>query len=458
MTTMRQRRSGGVGWPAAAALAAAVAGSALVLAQTPGQQAPEPPPTTVGQIGAGGAQPTFRAGVTLVTTDLIVRDQDGIFVSDLTKDDLRVLEDGVEQEIASLVLVYGGRVFNQIVPPPPAQEGIILPTSRPPIDTAGRIFVLFVDDLHLPTSLTPRVRQVFEEIADTLVHEGDLFGIISTGPSSIAVDMTYDRARLYEAMDRITGDGLSITDQVRSTDSSQGPMEVVYRANVAFKTARNVLLNLQQVNDRRKAFIYISGGYDFDPFPESRMYSEPLVRRRRAGQDMVARRLLTQEQVDDIFSGIEDPRTDPFSRMMRQGQRFADMDLGAQLMELSRVANRANTSFYAIDPRGLVAGVGIDESIPLEEWNTHVFKTQNTLRVLAELTGGMAVVNRNDFDDALREIDAETSDYYVIGFYTNNPDPTVRSRRLTVEVVGSRADEALDVRARTHYFFPREPA
>ena len=33
-----------------------------------------------------------------------------------------------------------------------------------------------------------------DHVVETLVHEGDLFGIISTGPSSLSIDMTYDRA------------------------------------------------------------------------------------------------------------------------------------------------------------------------------------------------------------------------------------------------------------------------
>ena len=44
--------------------------------------------------------------------------------------------------------------------------------------------------------------------------------------------------------------------------------------------------------------------------------------------------------------------------------------------------------------------------------------------MLAEETGGIAVVNKNDFDKALKRIDAETSDYYVLGYYSSNPDPT----------------------------------
>ena len=64
---------------------------------------------------------------------------------------------------------------------------------------------------------------------------------------------------------------------------------------------------------------------------------------------------------------------------------------------------------------------------------------------------GKAVVNRNDFDDAFREIDAETSDYYVVGFYSSNSDPTFRTRRLTVEV----NREGVDVQHRSHYTYER---
>ena len=397
----------------------------------------------------GDGQPTFRAGVTLVTTDVIVRDREGIFVSDLTRNDFRIFEDDVEQDIVSMVLIYGGRVFNQLQPAPVAQEGIILPSSRPVDDTAGRIFVLFVDDLHLTPSRTPKIRQIFEEIGDSLVHQGDLFGIISTGPSSLSIDMTYDRELLYAAGNRIMGDALSVRDQVQSLDTWRGPSEVLYRAHVAFKTARSVLRNLEAVNDRRKVFIYLSEGYDFDPFPESRMYGGSLFTQQRRADSG-----LDDEAFNDLYGGMPDPATDPFERNLRQGQQFANLDLSFELAELARSANRANTSFYTLDPRGLVAGPDLDVTVPLMEWNRHIYQTQGTLRMLSELTGGRAVVNRNDYGDALREIDAETSDYYVLGFYTSNPDPTVRTRRLRVEV---RDQDGLNIRARTHYTLPRRP-
>ncbi|HEY6615584.1 MAG TPA: hypothetical protein VIZ32_13730 [Vicinamibacterales bacterium] len=57
------------------------------------------------------AQPTFRVSVDLVTTDVIVRDQrSDQFVADLKPGEFEIYEDGVKQEIVSLVLTHGGRV------------------------------------------------------------------------------------------------------------------------------------------------------------------------------------------------------------------------------------------------------------------------------------------------------------------------------------------------------------
>ena len=79
------------------------------------------------------------------------------------------------------------------------------------------------------------------------------------------------------------------------------------------------------------------------------------------------------------------------------------------------------------------------------QWWDYVRKSQDSLRVLAEGTGGFAVVNQNNFDNALRRIDAETSDYYVIGYYSSNSDSTQWRRRLAISV--NRDD--VDVWSRT---------
>src|SRR6185295_8627187 len=100
---------------------------ATAQAQAPAQ-APAPAPPV-----QAPAQPTFRVSVALVTTDVIVRKQrSDQFVADLNPGEFEIYEDGVKQEIVSLVLTHGGRVFNvKSPPPPPVQEGIILPRNRP---------------------------------------------------------------------------------------------------------------------------------------------------------------------------------------------------------------------------------------------------------------------------------------------------------------------------------------
>jgi hypothetical protein len=135
-------------WRAPAVLLAAglLAGPALVAQGQSPAGAPLPAQTPAPAPAPGDAasqqRPTFRVAVDLVTTDVIVRDDKGQFLADLTKGDFEVLEDGVKQDIASLVLIHGGRLFNQELPPPaPPQEGIILPPSRPTADAAGRIFI-----------------------------------------------------------------------------------------------------------------------------------------------------------------------------------------------------------------------------------------------------------------------------------------------------------------------------
>lgn len=40
----------------------------------------------------------------------------------------------------------------------------------------------------------------------------------------------------------------------------------------------------------------------------------------------------------------------------------------------------------------------------------------------------------NDFTAALKRIDAETSDYCIVGYYSSNTDPTRRRRSIEIKV------------------------
>ncbi|HEY0873712.1 MAG TPA: VWA domain-containing protein [Vicinamibacterales bacterium] len=405
-----------------AALAAAVfAGGAVGAQNAPAGQQPAQDPSA--QNPPAQQQPQrqiIRRQIDVITTDVIVRDNRGQFVADLKKDEFEVYEDGVKQEVVSFVLTHGGRVYNQTLPAPPKpQPGIILPPPRPTNDAAGRIFVIFVDDLHLDFRNTGRIRELFKTVASELIHEGDMFAVVSSGPASIEIPLTYDRRRLDEALKKVTGGGLRPNEILDQPDGAQGPPEIRYRAHTAMSTVYEILKNLEQVHNRRKAFVYISNGYDFNPFVESR---------RKAMNDRYG---IPNDATGEGGNDVSYSDVNPFSI---QNNRFAEADLVAELAELTRQANRANATLYTIDPRGLVGGPDLDEKIDMVEWQNHVTSTQNSLRTLAELTGGIAVVNQNDFKKALQRIDAETSDYYMLGYYSNNPDPTRKRRRIEVKV------------------------
>jgi VWFA-related protein len=131
----------------------------------------------------------------------------------------------------------------------------------------------------------------------------------------------------------------------------------------------------------------------------------------------------------------------------RMGAIRADADLFLLMQELTLTANRANASLYTIDPRGLSGVVDLGQYVDQSEWRTFLQKTTSSLRFLAEETGGIAVVNDNDFDAALKRIDAETSDYYVLGYYSSNPDPKQRVRNLAITV----KRDGVTVKARKEY-------
>ena len=393
--------------------------------------------------GAGEAQqpPVFRSGVTLVTTDVIVRDGGGQFIPDLQRGDFTIYEDGRPQEIASLVLVHGGRVFNQLLPPPPVREGIILPGRTAPAATAtpGRIFVIFIDDLHIRPADTPLIHRVMDLLPDTLIHEGDEFGILSSGKSAIRVRMTTDRNRL-RAIDRAVGEAFDPRQLIDRATQLSALGESRWRAHVAFKTAVETVRGLERIRHRRKAFLYVSAGYNFNPFDDSRVNAR-IESMREAGffRDGGVR-----------LPEFDEPALDQFTTTDAFGEVFSDSELHNELLLLIDAANRANVSFHTIDVRGLTTIPDLDFDLRATEWNEYVRKQHSTLRTLAELTGGIAVVNRNTFREAFLEIDADTSDYYVLGFYSSNPDETRRTRRLRVEVARAGAS----VRSRTHYVLP----
>lgn len=388
--------------------------------------APVPAPSPTGQ------QTTFRARSDAYETSVIVRDKSGQFIPTLKAEDFDVFEDGVPQKLVDYWLWRGGRGVNSIVDKAPVQtEGVILPTKAPPVTTSGRVFVIFIDDLHILAANSIKARQVLKDIK-AIMHDGDQLAIVSTGYSSIQIDPTLDIKRIDEAIEKTMGGGMTSQEIITAAQTAEGPAQLRHNTHVAFNTAYDILKQLEDVRDKRKAFIYISEGYDFNPYTEARF---------KFFQDQYNQAANNPANPSGDGTGSDANGTNanstPTQNPFESGtQGFAEADLIREIDELCRAAKRANTAFYTIDPRGLVAGGDISDNLGLTDVLNHVREQTSSMQVLAEQTGGRAMVNSNDFKGFLARVDAETSDYYLIGWVSTNPDPLKRYRKIEIKVKG----------------------
>jgi hypothetical protein len=128
-------------------------------------------------------------------------------------------------------------------------------------------------------------------------------------------------------------------------------------------------------------------------------------------------------------------------------------------------ATRANVAIYSIDPRGLANpdqdlifannSPGADDpslgSLGSRSAGREFVMSQNSLRQISAETGGIAVINQNDFAGAFDRIVRDNSSYYVLGYYSTNERRDGRYRKVTVRVTRPGAQ----VRARRGYLAPR---
>jgi VWFA-related protein len=356
-----------------------------------GQSAPPPAP------GQGQPPTTFKVEVNYVEIDAVVTDPQGKFVTDLTKDDFQVTEGGAAQAITAFSRV---EVPIDRADPPLFRRAVVEPDVRSNRDAFnGRVLLIVMDDLQTDFRRTSRVQAAARQFIRRYVGANDMVAIVTTGGGTAAAqEFTSSQARLIAAVDKFMG-------QKSTRDTLD--MERVLKARNTYETLRGVAEFLGPVHGRRKAILWFGEGVEYD-------IGDPSVR---------------------------------------------DSDVVRSAMQsVIAAANRANVTFYAIDPRGI--GAGLDEAIELtplpDETNPMgpvldgVRRAQDSLRSVAEGTGGFAAVNQNDLNNSFGRIIQENSSYYVLGYYPSADKRDGRFRNVDVKV----RRPGLTVRARKGYLAP----
>ena len=384
---------------------------AAVLAQSAAQpQSPQPPVT-------------FKVEVNYVEIDASVTDAQGNFVRTLTRDDFQIVEDGAPQSLTAFSMVD----IPVTRPDPPLFSKTAIPpdvvSNRAPFE--GRVFVLVLDDLNTRISRTARTRAAARQFVERYIGANDIVAVVNTsGYGKAMQDFTGNRALALRAIDASMGNKAesAVSAALQDYYMNNGTPGVTSNANAAFNdqmrynNARNSLDTLRGIADymagmrgRRKAVVFFSEGINYD-----------------------LANVITNRYATDV-------------------QR--------ELQALIASATRANVSYYTVDPRGVTSGVedGIelggfpaDGSISTTQLMDELRNEHDSLRTIAEETGGFAILNQNDFRNAFSRILDDNSSYYVLGYYPTNEKRDGRFRKVQVRVL----KPGLTVRARRGYAAP----
>ena len=100
------------------------------------------------------------------------------------------------------------------------------------------------------------MRDLISRLLRDLIHDGDMFGIVSTGTSSISEPLTYDRQVLESAIARMKGEALTPTDIIQGSSSARGPTELRHRTRRVLDSARPCCeISKPSISDERPSCI-----------------------------------------------------------------------------------------------------------------------------------------------------------------------------------------------------------
>jgi VWFA-related protein len=417
-----------------------LAGAVLAPLPAPGQQA---------------ATPTVKTTVDEVLLDLIVRDKKGKPVTDLKTEDLNVLDNNVKQSLTSFRLVSGSEAV--------ATSGAH--TSLDPLRQI-RVVTLAFDSM-------PEVdqRKLARTAAIDLI-KGDqgtnvYYAVVVINTQLYVLQQfSRDRAALTKAIERATG-GISGPGFASESDAIQTELKRNLGGQNGADQPGNLLSAASQTASQP-----VNNGSDA---LQAKLASVMLdMLRLDAGVAAQGSRLT----LSALRALVDGQRSIPGRKSViyfTTGMRLPP-ELDAPFRSLMATANRNNTTFYSVDTRGVMtksqnagaadqmAGAARASASTMTKTTGAVTKdevmasdnaeisgranVQESVRDLAESTGGFLIGDSNDLRVPLRHVNEEISSYYEVSF---NPGiQTYDGSFRKIAVTANRKD--LVIHARNGYF------
>jgi VWFA-related protein len=339
--------------------------------------------------------PVFRSGVDVVLLDVTALDRNRRPARGLKAEDFTVLVDGVARPIVSF------QAADLRAPAAPTAAWMrdvprdIVTNTEP----SSRLVVILIDDGSQEETgdlwSVQKTREVAKAVVDGLGPD-DLASVLFTNSTRSSQAFTRDRVRLRTAIDKAAmfpapSPGPGATQSVR--DEPVYTRGDCYCGLCSIDAIGSVAEALRQAPEPHKVIVYVSVG---------------LI-------------------------------------VISPAQAESSVELNCQLRKQEslgrsfRAAQVANVTVHTIDPKGLVVG-GASSSTRLSNRALRV----ESLRMLAENTGGRAIVNSNDMERQVPALLDETSSFYQIGIDAGAPAKEGSYRAVSVRV--NRPD--VDVRTR----------
>ena len=369
----------------------------------------------------------LRVTTRLVLVDVVVTDKDGRPVTGLTRDDFTLFEDSVPQTISTFVFESPAGRAGDAHAPPPLPENVY--TNRPEYRMPpGPLTILLLDALNTPLVDQSFARvKMLEYLSTQLLPDQRTAILALTTDLLLLQDFTTDPALLRAALDKYSPQSsVALAREQRSLEVPGIIQEVLPPETLEtierFETERSaealdsrvtttvsalrVIARAVAGYPGRKNLVWVSTAFPFSFTPENdnnydllRFYSDDI--RRAAG-------VLSDAQV----------------AVYPVDARGLVGSLGAQLPTAAE-SGRTEGDHVPVGPL---------TSADIDRRTTPLLDTQQTMKQIAEATGGRAFINRNDIDRAVNLAVEDGSTYYTLGFYSKDENWDNKFRRLRVGV------------------------
>ncbi|HZH29681.1 MAG TPA: VWA domain-containing protein [Pyrinomonadaceae bacterium] len=421
------------------------------------QQTPNTPADTSDEV--------VRVNTELVQTDVVVLDKAGKFVEGLKPEQFELRVNGKPQLISFFERVTAGSI-NEDAQLAAARGGARATSltkgntsgaAARPLDR-GRNVLFFVDDLHLSPASLARTRQLLLRFIDEQLGQNDQ-AVIATASSQLGFlqQLSDDKRVLRAAASRLSLRQINVRDFQRPAMTELQAMAIEQNdPNVLNYFVEAVLRETLNAGNQQSM----------------RSMAETQVRQRatQIAQTSTTASTNTLYSLRNMLRTLAPLPGRKVVYFISDGFPFEMQrsNMGETLRRVTDAAVRAGVVVYTLDARGLTADVnGMADAAsdaapdPTGQLSAgslgEATARQEPLRLIAEDTGGRALLNTNSLTDALTQAFKETSVYYLLAWRPESVEARGgKFRRLEVSV-RDRADVTVHVQRGFYTTPPPEP-